>query len=354
MADDEVQKPAPFRFTTSVRGTTPAPQPSTSSSTTANDAQAPPRMLSTNPNGSLVWRGAGSARRKNRYSSPGFSTSRSAPTLKLSPEKLQPKVEGKRRKIEESSESSTSAAGPSAATRSPGATAQLNGSASAPNVHNDSGPSSPSMLVSNGPRSPSPVSQQSAGVPKLNGAASAPPATPRIRAAGVKPTAPAIPSPLRQAWGQNDPPSPPPQQKPKPTRAANIMSELIKETAPPPKPVFSNPYQEACPVPVRPTKKPPLPRRRPAAAAQAGSSKAASSTTAAKTEPAQERKAEAGLSPQKIIEATLPKVRKFAVSVWVGSANYDHRAPSVLDLLRTWVSSRSSLPLILACVEAQD
>lgn len=346
--DEEVEKPAPFRFTTTVRGTTAAPEPTAS---TANGPPAPRRMLSKNPNGTYVWRGGGSAKPRNRYTSPGFGSSRSAPTLKLSPEKLKQNQDGKRRKIDNSVELSMSA-NPSTASRSSGPTAQLNSSASAPNVNNAAGSSS-SMPFPNSARSPSPASQQTAVAPKLNGAATAPPSTPRLRTAGMKPTAPAIPSPLRQAWGQNDPPSPPPPQpKPKPTRAANIMTELIKETAPPPKPVFSNPYQEACPVPLRPTKKPPLPRRRAPAVAQADKAKAPVTPAGTKTEKTQERKVDTALSPQKIIEATLPKVLRLVIISDSDLADHDYRVPSVPDLLQIWANSRSSFPQTL-CEEAQ-
>lgn len=259
-------------------------------------------MLTKNPNGQLYWRGGGSAKPRNRYAAPGFPSSRSAPSrLKLTPEK--PKADGKRRRLEEQSPPSTSQAGPSSATRATSSTNHLNGSASTPEMSCSAQPTSTNTVPFPNDRVKSPpAAQPSSSAPKLNGAATAPPATPRLRTAGIKPTAPAVPSPLRQAWGQTDSPSPPAS---RPTRAANIISELIRETAPPKKPVFTNPYEDASPVPIKPApKKPPTARRRAVAGAQPNGARAAAEQKA--EQPV--RNPETELSPQKIIEATLPKV----------------------------------------------
>lgn len=73
------------------------------------------------------------------------------------------------------------------------------------------------------------------------------------------------------------------------------MSELIKEASPAPKPDFSNPYDSAGPVAAKPATRRPVTKR---PRAVAGSH----------AEPKKEEKKMADLSPQKIIEATVPKV----------------------------------------------
>lgn len=128
---------------------------------------------------------------------------------------------------------------------------------------------------------------------KANGSNSAP----RLRTSGLptKPTAPPIPSPLRQAWGQNDsPPQTPKPNVPTPTKAANFMAELIKEVTPAKKPDLSNPYQTASPV-KPPTKKAVVKKPR-----------APKPTAPPPPVPEPEKRPEP--SPQAIIEATLPKV----------------------------------------------
>jgi hypothetical protein len=106
----------------------------------------------------------------------------------------------------------------------------------------------------------------------------------------LKATTPVVPSPLRQAWGQNDSPSPSPHPPvSRQTRAASFMTELIREATPTKKPDVSNPYQTASPVkPSKPLKKVPPKRTRPA--------------------PKPPSEEEVDLPPQTIIEATVPKV----------------------------------------------
>ncbi len=69
------------------------------------------------------------------------------------------------------------------------------------------------------------------------------------------------------------------------------MTELIKEVTPPKKPDFANPYETANPM-IKPA-----PKKRPVRRTRA----------AAKTE-AETQKKEPELTPQAIIEATVPKV----------------------------------------------
>lgn len=69
------------------------------------------------------------------------------------------------------------------------------------------------------------------------------------------------------------------------------MAELIKEVTPPKKPDLSNPYQTASPVKPSLQKKP-AKKRKPVEA-----------------RPKEQEKKEVDLSPQTIIEATVPTVR---------------------------------------------
>ncbi|THH30713.1 hypothetical protein EUX98_g3474 [Antrodiella citrinella] len=155
-------------------------------------------------------------------------------------------------------------------------------------------------------------SQASASGTFVNGATSPPPSrtkapvqpsTPRIRTNNLpaKPTAPTNPSPLRQAWNHNDSPSPPQPPASKPTRAANLMSELLKMDVPVPTPDFSNPYEAAGPVPAKPATRRPVTKRPRVVAANHAEMK--------KEEKKEEKKV-AEMSPQKIIEATVPKGSK--------------------------------------------
>ena len=113
------------------------------------------------------------------------------------------------------------------------------------------------------------------------------PSRPGVRTSGIKPTAPVVPSPLRQTWSQSDSP---PQSQGKPTRAASFMTELIKEVTPPKKPDFVNPYEAANPM-IKPA-----PKKQPVRKTRAAAAKA------------EEPKKQPELTPQAIIEATVPKV----------------------------------------------
>ncbi|TFK94148.1 hypothetical protein K466DRAFT_477201, partial [Polyporus arcularius HHB13444] len=216
------------------------------------------------------WQGGGSARPRNRYQSPSFGSAPSRSTIKLAPEK--PKADSKRRRVGEDATTSS----PQRAGSTNGVNGSLPTSVSAPAALN-----SQSGSTANGRPNGAPVS--------------APPSTPRIRTNGIKHTTPAVPSPLRQTWGNSDSPPQSSHSQPtsKPTRAASFMTELIKEVTPPKKPAFANPYEAANPM-VKPVpKKQPVRRTR----------------TTAKAE-AEAKKKEPELTPQAIIEATVPKGSK--------------------------------------------
>ena len=79
------------------------------------------------------------------------------------------------------------------------------------------------------------------------------------------------------------------------------MTELIKEVTPPKKPDFANPYEAANPMIKPAPKKQPVRRTRAAAKAESEAQK--------------EKEKEPHLTPQAIIEATVPKVGIFHLSV---------------------------------------
>ncbi|KAI0255933.1 hypothetical protein BJV78DRAFT_583764 [Lactifluus subvellereus] len=270
--DDDSQ---PFRFSASPtpsRGTTPA----FNVGSPPSSQQTPRRTLTRNPNGIYKWQGAGSARPRNRHQSPAFGPPRPTPSkFRLSaPEPSPNKSDIKRRRVD-------------TATESP-----------APHGTHDSSPLTPSReqarvesstLSTSSGSSSSYTSMNDASPSKSNTV----PATPRLRLSmPPKPTTPAVPSPLRNTWGTGDSSSPPhssPPSKPShPTRAANFMAELIKEVTPPKRPDLSNPYQTASPVKPSLQKKPAKKRKAP------------------EGRPKEPEKKEVDLSPQTIIEATVP------------------------------------------------
>ncbi len=325
-ADIDEEKREPFRFETAARYHTPGP------STTV---QRPARPLTVNPNGNCVWRGAGSARpkSKNRYKSPGFPPPRQpAVSMKLAPAK--PKADGKRRRIDDGPEEDASQqAGSSSSVVTNGKSPQTNGHL--PTTDSSKRPIQSSASAR--PPSPSSPSPQ-----KLANSSTAPASTSRLRTTGLKPTTPANPSPLRQAWKQTDSPSPPASIS-KPTHAATIMNELVKSTAPKKAPEYINPFQETVPPVARPAKKP-LPRKRSVSA----SSKAGAEAAQPKAESS--KKSEAELSPQKIIAATMPAVCAHSMlwSVFKLSERL-YREPNGRGHLPTWSSRRNNLPLNLHC-----
>ncbi|KAF8661285.1 hypothetical protein AX16_001384 [Volvariella volvacea WC 439] len=278
--------------------TSSEPQPST----------APKRMLTRNPNGVYRWQGAGSAkagRSRNRYSSPAFGPTRSSERLMIKDtESL--KSDSKRRRVEEEATS----------------TSTPNGSAPTDN-NNDQA----AFRTSAAPE-PTPGRVQLANSIPL---AHPIPTTPTKQSTGStlrprvavppKPTTPANPSPLRQAWTGNSPQSdksddsPPPARQ---TKAANFMAELIKEVTPPKKPDLSNPYQAANPFvkyPSKPKPKRTRPARQPPAAKEQDKGKGKEEEKegedlGAAEEKEKELPVEKEYSPQAIIEATVPKGSK--------------------------------------------
>lgn len=205
--------------------------------------QRAPRMLSKNPNGDLQRDGFGDARRRkqNRYQSASFGRTRQSARITLNPKAFtkqeKPEVKGKKRRVEEQpKEAPSSQANSNAGSQQPAVRVVL-------------------TSMTNSSRSLQTDS-------RTNGAPSQPATPPRARP-GLK-SKPAVPSPLRQAWGA-DPDSPPSSlsvptasgSATKPTRAAAAMVELIKEASPKSeaqkrREAYANPYEEMCPVPVKP------------------------------------------------------------------------------------------------------
>ncbi|GBE86363.1 hypothetical protein SCP_0902420 [Sparassis crispa] len=271
-------KPEPFRFSESPsspgRGDTPILD-----FTSPGTAPSGQKVLTKNPNGMYRLQGGGTARPRNRYHSPAFGPSRSAPTMTITPEKF--KTDTKRRRV-----------GQDAATSSPqrvpvSTSMPLNGAA---------GPSAP---FANGASISTSTSASAYPFVQPNGTARTRPA-PRLNTP-VKPTTPARPSPLRQTWNGSPPSPPQPRPTSKPTRAASFMTELIKEVTPPKKPDLVNPYQAASFTPMRP-----LPQKQPTRKAKAAATAPPSAASTSNAKPPLEKK-ESQLSQQAIIEATVPK-----------------------------------------------
>ncbi|KAG2344098.1 hypothetical protein BDR05DRAFT_962398 [Suillus weaverae] len=271
----QVDKPEPFRFSTSPpRG----PSPNLEFGT-PNGASTPKKTLSRNPNGILRWQGAGSARPRNRYRSPGFGSRPQGPRIELSPIRIPSATDAKRRRVGNEAESSTV---------QKSAPPAMTSTIAFPTSNSTSPTRSTPAINGKIPVPPAPALAPAAVVtPKMNGATS-----PHLRTTGlsVKPTTPAVPSPLRQTWKQNDSPPQPPT---RPTRAANYMTGLIKEVTPLKKPDVANPYQTASPVKM-PSRKHPLKRLRPPA------------------EKKEKQQKEPEMTAQAIIEATVPKGSKRA------------------------------------------
>ncbi|TFY58201.1 hypothetical protein EVG20_g8240 [Dentipellis fragilis] len=286
----ENERPEPFRFTSSpspARGNSPIFNIG-GTGPTSPDTQTPRKTLSKNPNGVYKWQGAGSARPRNRFQSPAFGPPRASPSrITLSPPEV-PKTDSKRRRVGANAETSTpqraDAASPSPArqTRAPAASG------------------SSLFSPSNGSKSSTGAATNGQVTNGTGAAEQQAPSTPRLRMSiPPKPTAPAVPSPLRQAWGQSDsPPQPQPSPSRQPTRAASMMSELLKDVTPPKKPDVANPYQTASPVKPVMSKRPQKKRKAP------------EEKKVEKKAEEKEASIEAGLSPQRIIEATVPKGSK--------------------------------------------
>ncbi|KAG9312917.1 hypothetical protein JVU11DRAFT_6350 [Chiua virens] len=270
-------KPEPFRFSVS-----PSRAASPNQSHGSSGTETPRKTLSRNPNGVYRWQGAGSSRPRNRYQSPGFAPRPQQHRIKLSPPKTPLTSDTKRRRVGDDADSSTpqKPVVPSTST------------VSFPSLMPDSPASlsQPSATVANEkPAFPSAMVPAQPVTPRANGI------QPRLRTGGlpIKPTTPAIPSPLRQTWKESD--SPPQASSPsRPTKAADFMTELLKEVTPTKKPDVSNPYQTASPV------KPPAPARKPVAKRPKPNARPAEKP----------KEQEPEMSAQAIIEATVPKGTK--------------------------------------------
>lgn len=272
---DDTQQPFRFSKSPSRAGSPaassflPTAPSSTISSNTTITPKAPTRLLTKNPNGTYRWQGAGSARR-NRYHSPAFGSPSSGKKIKLQPAETA-KNDSKRRRVGQDAE--TSSPQKASASRQPSAE---------PTIAGPSTISSPDALEVKGK-----AGGTTQPKPQLNGINTS---------RSNKGTTPVVSSPLRQAWGQDDLPSPnsSPTSAPKPSRAAAFMTELIREVTPVKKPDIANPYQTASPVKnVKPPVKKPVRKLR-----------AVSNQPPAEVK----EKKQSEMSMQAIIEATLPKV----------------------------------------------
>ncbi|KAK2463648.1 hypothetical protein APHAL10511_004399 [Amanita phalloides] len=289
------EKSQPFRFSCSTSptpGRDDSPDAMRGRSPIGNgNIQGPRKMLTKNPNGVYRWRGGGSARparSRNRYISPAFGPPRVTPERLVLKESTATgegvRADNKRRRIGD--EVSFSIPDPS-----PSKSAMpLSGTL----------PSIASPKPGNG----------AGGQVKANGTPNG--TSFRFRSSGLqKQTTPAVPSPLRQAWSGSSPDvsNSPMQMLPKPTKAANFMAELIKEVTPPKRPDVSNPYQTASPVKVCPPPSRPRPKRT-RVTGKAGAP--ASSNTTSDAEAKGDESGLEKITPQAIIEATLPKGSKRA------------------------------------------
>lgn len=275
-------KPEPFRFSTSPSRSS-SPNLNLGSSNAPPSAPSPRKTLTRNPNGVYRWQGAGSSRPRNRYQSPGFGPRPQQSRIKLSPPKTPATTDTKRRRVGDEAGSSVPQWTPMPSTSTTTSTVVFPSQSSAPASQPLKSSPNASMVSPDGKASvtlspPSPVT------PKANGTQGT-----RLRTTGLS-TSPAIPSPLRQTWKDNDSPPQPPQPS-RPTKAAGYMTELLKEITPVKKPDVSNPYQTASPV--KPPRKPAPKRPRPAA----------------KTAEKPKEKAPQ-LTAREIIEATVPKGSK--------------------------------------------
>ncbi|KAJ7230711.1 hypothetical protein GGX14DRAFT_584415 [Mycena pura] len=288
-----VEKSEPFRFSSSVslpstpaRGNSPVTPTNdifTIGASASNPASAasPRRTLSKNPNGVYRWTGGGSARpSKNRYTSPAFGTpSRpSSPNLVFRDTPAQADASPKRRRL-------------------------------------DTPPATPPHVPRSAAPAPSPtrVAAQQIAFP-LSTPAPSPlataPATPS-RVTDKVNSLPVHPSPLRQAWGSS-PASSSGGSSPAqgtPTKAATLLTALIRDAdAEMPKRLSDvrNPYQAASPVSVRVTNThPPDSRKRLRVTGRPLPPKEAE-----KLKEREDREKKEAVSPQAIIEATLPKGSK--------------------------------------------
>ncbi|PPQ91470.1 hypothetical protein CVT25_013727 [Psilocybe cyanescens] len=282
-----------FSFTYSVSGSSSfSPLPDLARNDTPTSSTK--KKLDRNPNGIYRWEGGGSAkhpRPRNRYASPAFGASPTPSRVVMkddAPLGSKPFSDNKRRKVDEGSQGSSSSS-----SSSNGLPFPLTASPSTPQTNGATAPVTP--RTNGSPAKTSPLSSSS-----------------RLRTP-AKPTAPVVPSPLRQAWSDPAVPSRDDAKtsstsQAKQTKTANFMAELIKETTPPKRPDLSNPYQTASPVgKVGP------PRRGNKRTRATGKATVPTKDQNGGNDKQKDAKKEKDLSeysPQAIIEATLPKGSK--------------------------------------------
>ncbi|KIK61671.1 hypothetical protein GYMLUDRAFT_260710 [Collybiopsis luxurians FD-317 M1] len=321
-----------FRFSTSpstpVRGNSPL-FPSTGTNSVpfsfspsyvnppSTPDSSPRKLLKENPNGTYRWKGGGSARpARNRFHSPAFGPSprRTRLAMRGSPEKAaEPiKTDTKRRRVGEGASASSSPSGTSMPVRSPAPAPSPTRAAQAAHL----------PLASPSPLPSSKSTPNELKAPQKNGLR---PSTSNLRAP-PKPTAPAVPSPLRQAWGQSSSPTSSSRSSDdglsttqRVTKAASYMSELIKEVTPVKNLDVSNPYQAASPVKIVGIRPKPKPARRTRASGKPsvppesltnGKAPGEKDDCAKEKEMEMDKDVEERYSAQAIIEATLPKGSK--------------------------------------------
>ncbi|KAJ7173739.1 hypothetical protein C8R46DRAFT_121564 [Mycena filopes] len=293
----EPEKPEPFRFSSSVpstpaRGNSPANELFTLGSSPARSA-SPRKTLAKNPNGTLHWSGAGSARpSKNRYASPAFGSPSRASSEHLvfqeSPSKSTTTDASPKRRRLETPPASTPPPPPRSAAPGP----------------------SPNRVAAT-QHFPFPISTPAAS-----------PVTPGL---AKSKTMPVNPSPLRQAWGNSPASSVSSSQSSPahgtPTKAATLLTALIRDAdADVPKRSLDvrNPYQSASPVGIRVTNThpPEVTRKRTRATGRptvAERQKEKEEQEKAEQEQKEKEKKEKErevVPPQAIMEATLPKGSK--------------------------------------------
>ncbi|KAJ7623505.1 hypothetical protein FB45DRAFT_797684 [Roridomyces roridus] len=332
-----VEEEKPFRFSSSpstpARGNSPAAPNDIftlgASSSTPALGNTPRKALSKNPNGVYRWSGGGSARpSKNRYASPAFGTSpRASPDrMVFRDQPVQKEVASPKRRRLETPPAATPPPVPRSAAPAPSPNRV------AASQYFPFPPATPAPS----PSSPSPQAVTAA--------------TPARNAMVKVQSAPAHPSPLRQAWGGSPASSvssthsSPAQGTP--TKAAVLLTALIRDAdaeAPPKSLDVRNPYQSASPVPVRVTNTHPpeaATRKRARATGRPAERKAREAKEkeekAAKEKEKEEQEKVKQLSPQAIIEATVPKGsrRSRPPAHMTTSASLNNLAPPALPAPR--------------------
>lgn len=276
----------PFRFES--RSATTPPR-SKSPSLPPRSTSATPRTLARNPNGSYTWKGAGSARARrtrNSFSSPAFRTNRSTSSRGSSTNAEVAGNDTKRRRLGDFTTSESQGS-------------QANGTTQ----HQV-----PFPITSTPTASRTTTTTTSLKPPPV-------PAPIRQRTPGLqKPTAPVVPSPLRQAWTGGSPSgsesgSPQGPSSLRQTETAKHVTELVNSLKSQDKVLdeLRNPYEAASPV-----KRPTAPKRK----RVTGPAKKPAATVP--TPKVEEKVRIREMSAHDIIEATLPEVgSSFARGIFV-------------------------------------